>query len=249
MTKTNTVPPVLPFLMKANITFIIRNAAGNEEKKVVSATFQLDEKAVTMPWYVLRNFFAPAYLNKTVGPQGSAWIKIYEARIEKIINRQNPNNIDQIPLRCMTMDQLEHYVARWEMPLNPRDFHSVEYARQMVDLFEKDPIGYKKQYEAYVQGLTRKYPELDGVRRAMNDSVVNPDLDREFDALTTTSTPTLPNPSTSSPDQVLDAALVEEPVKEPAKTPKLPKSKKSVVTKEQVVEEHAAPAKDPFEGV
>jgi len=114
-----------------------------------------------------------------------------------------------------------------------------------------------------VQGLTRKYPELDGVRRAMNDSVVNPDLDREFDALMAKSSPTLPNPAVSSQDTVLDAALVPEgtnissadpkdQVAVSAKAPKQAKAKKASPAPAPVVEAPTAdpvPASDPFEGV
>jgi hypothetical protein len=181
-TPQDTSAPAFPFLLKALITVIIFNKAGIEEKKQVSAVFQLDTRAAEMPWYALRNFLVPAYLKKTLGPEGQGWKKIYEIKIEKMVNRENPLETDGIPLRVMTLEQLDAYVQRWELPVKPRDFHSVDYARQMVALFEEDPAGYQKQYEDYIAGKGRKYPELDGLRKNV-DASVSESLAAEMDEL------------------------------------------------------------------
>lgn len=237
-----------PFLVKVTTTAIIRNPAGIEEKRFLTSTFQLDEKAATMPWYALRNFVVPAYLNRTLGPQGSGWVKIYEIKILKMVNRHNPDDIEGIPVRIMTTEQLQKYCERWELPVDPKEFHSVEYARQMVQLCETDPTGYKKQYAAYVEGLNRKYPELDGVRKNLEASI-GEELDAEFDKLDKSKAET-PSVSLNEGGELTQEEVFAQSVvgEEPAKKAK---SKKKPASEQQAIPEKATPvtANDPFAGV
>ena len=238
--------PELPFLIKTVITAVTRNAAGIEEKKFIPATFQLDEKGASMPWYALRNFIVPAYLNRTLGPQGSGWIKIYEIKIQKMINRHSPNDIESIPVRVMTMDQLQAYCTKWEMPVKPNDYHSVEYARQMVTLCETDPTGFQKQHEAYLEGLNRKYPEMDGLRKN-TEVAFTKDLDAEFDALEGQSKKSAPDLSAMSQADVAAMSVVDEqPTPDPVPVPEKP-VKVAKVKKTSVPAPAGAP--DPFAGV
>lgn len=186
--KTTTAPtPVetkFDFLAKVLITAIVRNKAGIEEKKVQETVFQLDAKSAEKPWFVLKNFLVPKFLNKTIGPEGAGWVKIYEIKILKLVNRANPNEVDGIPLRVMTMEQLEQYCHKWEYPVKPKLYHSVEVARQMVALFEEDPKGFEHQQKKYLEGGMRKYPEMDDVRRNTDKYLGDSEaLASEFDNL------------------------------------------------------------------
>lgn len=172
----------LEFLLKASITAVIRNAAGLEERRTFNAVFEIDRAGIEKPWYVLKNFLAPQFLNAHLGVEGVAWLRIYEAKTEKIVNRANPQDIDGIPVRVMTIDQLEIYTKTWDYPVRVREFPTIQYARQMVSLYEEDPSGYEKQYAAYVSGQGRQMPELDRYRKAAAGQ--NPDvLAKEFDSL------------------------------------------------------------------
>lgn len=203
---TSATPVRLPFLLKATITAIVRNAAGLEERRTFDAVFEVDRKGAETPWFILRNFLAPQFLNQKLGREGTGWLRIYEAKTEKIINRDNPADIDGIPLRVMTIEQLESYVGQWEYPIKVREFHNVEYARQMVALYEEDPKGYEKQYEGYVAGKGRQMPELDRYRKgaisANSDSLLS-----EFESL---SEKPLNTPKTPSARQVSGPLSPEE---------------------------------------
>lgn len=157
-----------PFLVKTLITFTRLNAQGVEERHKDEVAFKLDFASAEMPWYVLRNYSVPKYLTKKYGPKEVGWQLLYEIKIVKMINRANPNDITQIPLRVMTLDQLALFCQRWELSVNPYEFFSVEKAREMVTLCKDDPTGFKKHLEQYRAGKQRTYPELDAVRKTQD---------------------------------------------------------------------------------
>lgn len=154
-----------PFLVKAVVTFTRLNAAGNEQKHKRELVFALDEKSAKMPWYALRNFLVPRYLTEEFGPKEVGWQRVYEIKIIQQIDRRDPDDITNIPLRIMTFDQLSRYVAKWELGVPVHEFHSIEKAREMVALREEDEKGYKKHLSEYREGKHRNYPELDELRR------------------------------------------------------------------------------------
>lgn len=170
-----------PYLVKTLITFTQTNKAGVEEKRKINCVFKLDENAGKMPWYALRNYLVPNYLNKEFGPKEVAWQRIYEIKILKQINRNAPDDITGIPLRIMTMDQLDLYSSRWELGVDPTMFHSVEKAREMIRLRQEDEKAYRKHLEDYKAGKKRNYPELDGMRRAKDKGMTVDSA--EFDKL------------------------------------------------------------------
>lgn len=153
-----------PFLVKTLVTFTMTNAQGIEEKKKDEVVFKLDAASARMPWYVLRNYSVPKFLTKKYGPFEVAWQRIYEIKILKLINRQNPESIDEIPLRVMTLSQLSSYVERWELGVPVKEFYSVEKAREMVALRQQDEKGYEKHLAEYREGKLRSFPELDNMR-------------------------------------------------------------------------------------
>ena len=153
-----------PFLARVLVTFTRFNDQGNETKFKEEVVFKLDAASARMPWYVLRNYSVPKYLTKKYGPMEVAWQRIYEINILKLINRSNPDDITEIPLRVMTMDQLELYVKKWELNVPVGEFFSVEKAREMVALRQEDPKGYEKHLQEYREGKQRSYPELDNMR-------------------------------------------------------------------------------------
>jgi len=153
-----------PFLVKTLITYTKLNAQGSEVKHKDEVVFKLDIASARMPWYVLRNYTAPKYLTKKYGPFEVGWQRIYEIKILKLINRKNPNDISEIPLRVMTLAQLDSYVERWDLGVEVTEFYSVEKAREMVALRQSDEKGFQKHLQEYREGKQRNYPELDNMR-------------------------------------------------------------------------------------
>jgi len=169
-----------PFLCKTLITFTQTNEGGVEQKRKEEVVFKLDAEGGRMPWYVLRNYLVPRYLKKHYGPKEVGWQRVYEIKIVKQVNRKQPDDINGIPLRIMTMDQLELYCTRWDLNVPVREFYSVEKAREMVSLRLEDESGYKKHLAEYREGKQRHYPELDSMRGAEDVEVASAD---EFDAI------------------------------------------------------------------
>ena len=153
-----------PFLVKTLITFTKLNAQGTEVKHKDEVVFKLDAASARMPWYVLRNYTVPKFLTKKYGPFEVAWQRVYEIKILKLINRANPADITEIPMRVMTLGQLAAYVEKWELGVDVMEFYSVEKAREMVALKQSDPKGYEKHLSDYREGKQRTYPELDNMR-------------------------------------------------------------------------------------
>ena len=153
-----------PFLVKTLVTFTRSNSQGTEEKHKDEVVFKLDRACARMPWYVLRNYSVPKYLTKKYGPFEVAWQRIYEIKILKLINRADPADIADIPLRVMTLDQLTSYCKRWDLNVPVDEFYSVEKAREMVALRQQDEKGYEKHLQEYREGKQRSYPELDNMR-------------------------------------------------------------------------------------
>jgi hypothetical protein len=169
-----------PFLVKVLITFTQANSQGVQEKKKEAVVFKLEREAVKKPNYVLRNYLVPNYLTSKYGPQEVGWHVLYEIKVMKIINRQSPNDITDIPLRVMTMEQLDLYCERWGLNVNVTEFYSVEKAREMVALRMEDEKGYQKHLGEYREGKKRTYPELDNLRGNKESSIGDAD---EFDKL------------------------------------------------------------------
>jgi hypothetical protein len=236
-------PATHPFLVSTVITVTLRNQAGIEEKKTEEAVFPLDQKGASMPAYVLRNFLVPSYLRKKIGPEGTAWLRIYEIKILKVVNRQNPDEIDGIPLRVMTFPQLTQYVRKWELPIHPEEFHSVDYARQMIALYETDPKGFETQRNEYLAGKGRQYPELDEVRagaESASDVAVTANLAQEMAMLGAGSGKQLPQ---TNP---VPEASPRKSTRKKAKTASTPKAS----TPAPAVEAVSPPdADDPFNAV
>lgn len=172
------------YLVKCAITFTQVNSAGVEQKKTEEVVFPLDQKGVKMPWYILRNYLVPRYLKQKYGPEEVGWQRIYEIKILKLINRVNPEDISDIPLRVMTMEQLEAYCLKWELSVPVREFYSVEKAREMVALRLEDEVGYKKHLQDYREGKKRSYPELDQIRRQGKEILDTVSIE-EFDSIDT----------------------------------------------------------------
>jgi len=153
-----------PFLVKTLVTFTKANTLGKEEMLKDEVIFKLDRAAARMPWYVLRNYSVPKFLTKKYGPHEVAWQRIYEIKIVKLIDRKNPNEITDIPLRIMTLSQLKEYSKKWELNVPVDEFYSVEKAREMVALRQHDLKGYETHLAEYREGKQRSYPELDNMR-------------------------------------------------------------------------------------
>ena len=162
-------PNQSPYVVKCAITFTQNNQAGVEQKRTDEVIFGLDRRGVKMPWYVLRNYLVPRYLKQTYGPEEVGWQRIYEIKILKLLNRETPDDISEIPLRVMTLEQLEAYCSKWELSVPVREFYSVEKAREMVALRIEDESGYKKHLQDYREGKKRSYPELDSIRQSNKD--------------------------------------------------------------------------------
>ena len=169
-----------PFLAKTLVTYTILNPGGKEEKRKEDIVFKLDRASATMPWYVLLNYLVPNYLKVNVGPRDVSWQRVYEIKILKLINRKDPADITDIPLRVMTLDQLAAYSAKWDLAVPVGEFFSVEKAREMVALRQEDEKGYRHHYAEYVAGKQRNYPELDAIRGSRVAETAGAD---EFDAL------------------------------------------------------------------
>ncbi|MCK4578013.1 MAG: hypothetical protein KAU50_04440 [Candidatus Marinimicrobia bacterium] len=153
-----------PFLVKTIITFTKFNEQDKETKFKDEIVFKLDAASARMPWYVLRNYMVPKFLTAKYGPMEVAWQRIYEIKILKLINRKDPTDITDIPLRVMTLSQLSAYVTKWELNVPVEEFYSVEKAREMVALRQQDEKGYEKHLAEYREGKQRSFPELDGMR-------------------------------------------------------------------------------------
>ena len=198
-----------PFLVKTLITFTKNNAQGTMEKQKDEVVFKLDAASARMPWYVLRNYSVPKYLTQKYGPFEVAWQTIYEIKIMKLINRKNPSDITDIPLRVMTLNQLEEYVSKWELNVPVHEFYSVEKAREMVALRQQDEKGYEKHLEEYREGKQRSYPELDNMRGDKEAALSDVE---EFDALDR-SVPAKKKPKKAVPTAEVsaeEAALLED---------------------------------------
>ena len=153
-----------PFLIKVLVTFTRMNEQDKEAKHKDEVVFKLDAPAARMPWYILRNYLVPRFLTKKYGPFEIGWQRIYEIKIVKLINRADPADISDIPLRVMTIDQLRQYVDRWDLNVPVDEFYSVEKAREMVALRQQDEKGYEKHLNEYREGKQRSFPELDNMR-------------------------------------------------------------------------------------
>ncbi len=259
MPPKNTAPSATPvsatkvfnFLINVLITAVVRNKAGIEERRSIDAVFQLDEVAAEKPWFVLRNFLVPQYLNQKLGAFGSGWVKIYEIKILKLVNRKNPNDVEGIPLRVMSFEQMELYCKKWEYPIKPRIFHSPEVARQYIALFEEDPAGYDIQYRKYIDGLAHKHPEMNDIRRNTENYIgESDDLAKELASLGETKGPEVAQ-------EMVQPALEDyipgpQPAPAAEATPAVGKKKKKVKTPAETPsaeEAIANPAADPFAGV
>ena len=169
-----------PFLVRTLVTYTKNNEQGKEVKQKEEVVFKLDAASARMPWYVLRNYTVPKFLTKKYGPHEVAWQRIYEIKIEKLVNRLAPADITDVPMRVMTLGQLANYCEKWELGVNVHEFYSVEKAREMVALRQKDEEGYKKHLAEYREGKQRSYPELDNMR---GDQEVAVGDTSEFEAL------------------------------------------------------------------
>jgi len=168
-----------PFLVKVQITYTILNVQSKEEKVKEIVVFELSPESAKMPWFVLRNYSVPQYLNETVGAFEVSWQRIYEISIIKMVNRINPQDITDIPLRVMTLDQLDAYQSKWELAIDVYEFYSLSKAREMVALRLEDPLGYAKHLESYRAGKQRIYPELDSLRKQTKSrSIPTKDFDK-----------------------------------------------------------------------
>lgn len=199
-----------PFLVKVLITYQKLNEAGIEQKGKDEVIFKLDAPSARMPWYVLRNYSVPKYLTKKYGPVEVGWQRIYEIKILKLISRANPADISNIPLRVMTMEQLEIFVVKWELAVPVREFYSVVKSREMVALRQKDEEGYKKHLAEYREGQQRSYPELDTMR---GDAEVQTATVTEFDGLNTEAENTpvaAATPSEVMPTESAEADLLKD---------------------------------------
>ena len=170
-----------PFLVKTLITFTKLNAQGTEEKHKDEVIFKLDRPSAKMPWYVLRNYSVPNFLKEKYGQMEVGWQRIYEIKTLKLVNRADPDDISDIPLRVMTLDQLELYCKKWDLNVPVHEFYSVEKAREFVALRQDDEKGYQHILAEYREGKKRAYPELDAARSgkmaAMGDSTEFESLD------------------------------------------------------------------------
>ncbi len=188
-----------PFLAKVLITFTKLNAQGTEEKHKDEVIFKLDRPSARMPWYVLRNYSVPNFLKSRYGQMEVGWQRIYEIKTIKLINREDPNDITDIPLRVMTLSQLELYCQKWDLNVPVHEFYSVEKAREFVALRQDDEKGYKHILAEYREGKKRAYPELDAVR---SGKVAQTGEVSEFDTLDTAPKPEI---GKASPSRVAGA--------------------------------------------
>lgn len=242
------------FLINVLITAIVRNKAGIEERRTIETVFQLDAVAAEKPWFVLRNFLVPQYLNQKLGAFGSGWVKIYEIKILKLVNRKNPNEVDGIPLRVMSFEQMELYCQKWEYPIKPRIFHSPEVARQYIALFEEDPAGYDVQFRKYVDGLTHKHPEMNDIRQNTANYIGDSeDLTKEFESLNQTKAPVdAVAPKTEAPKAEESQAETPAPAAKKGKKKAQAPDPAEPVEHTQTVgqaNEQAPAADDPFSAV
>lgn len=222
------VPFSQEYLLKCSIVALVNNATGNQEKRHFEAVFTVDQKGANMPWYVLHNYLAPKFLNQKLGPQGQGWVRIYEAKTLKLINRNDPTDISMIPLRVMTHEQLASYISRWELPMKVEDFHDLPTAIQFVKLYQDDPTGYQVQFDSYVAGKGRKYPELDHFRKS-HTATSSQELEDEFDRL----------------EKVARSAPVQQPPADPFNVqtqPTAPQAPVSTVAPQAPAEPPAQPA-------
>lgn len=258
---TNTSTPIIPipndfekypFLVKTLITYTKLNAQGLPERHKKSVVFKLERESAKMPWYVLKNYSVPRYLTETEGPFEVAWNSIYEIKIEKLINRADPGDIDDIPLRVMTLEQLQALCIKKEIVVPIDEFYSVAKAREMVSLRLEDPKGFEKHLREYREGKQHAHPELDSMRKNLASRAVTLDEFAQLDKIAQ-QTPLkakkpgkLPQaPSTISTEE--EAQLLEDkPVlpslkekKEPVRIPARP----------QTPTPPKAPTIDPFAGV
>lgn len=217
-----------PFLVRVLITFTKLNEQSNETKFKEEVVFKLDRPSAEMPWYVLRNYLVPKYLVQKYGPAEVGWQRIYEIKIQKLINRLNPESIEGIPMRVMTIEQLEAYCKRWDLHVPVHEFFSVEKAREFVALRQEDEKGYQKHLEEYRAGKQRQYPELDGMR---GDKEIEIGDMKEFDEL----------------DK--QTPLVQDPAKPKAEVVEPSDVEKNLLGMTGAAEEKTAVSENPFAGV
>ena len=196
------------FLVKTLVTFMVLNKQGKEERKKEEVIFEIDKASAEMPWYVLRNYLVPRYLVANYGPKEVGWQWIYEIKIEKMINRDDPDDITDIPMRIMTREQLKLYCKKWELSVPVDEFFSTAKAREMVALREEDPKGYEKHLAEYRAGKQRTYPQLDSVRADMDQSLKHgalPTVDKaEWDKIDTKPKSTGPKTNTKNVNPLAD---------------------------------------------
>ena len=193
-----------PFLTRVLITFTRLNSAGVEQKEKEEVVFKLTQEAGRMPWFALRNYLVPKYLTSKYGPEEVGWQRIYEIQIIQQVRREDPTDITDIPLRIMTLEQLDRYVKKWELNVPVFEFFSVEKAREMVELRQEDEKAYQKYLAEYREGKQRSYPEMDGLR---GDQGVETEDVSEFERLMVSggATPAKPKPK-------VDGEVVTEPI-------------------------------------
>lgn len=215
-----------PFLARTIVTYTKNNEQGIEVRHKDEVVFKLDRASAEMPWYVLRNYSVPQYLNGKYGPMEVAWQRIYEIKILKLINRANPADITSIPLRIMTLGQLDEYVTRWELNVPVYQFYSVEKAREMVALRQQDLKGYERHYQEYKEGKQRNHPQLDTVRgskeAATADAAEFEELDKKIPVKRRTGKKTAPAaevaPSAAESAALADAGAAGEAQRTPPST-------------------------------
>jgi len=195
-----------PFLIRVLVTFTKLNDQSKETKYKEEVIFKLDQHSAKMPWYVLRNYTVPKYLVDRYGPEEVGWQRIYEIKILKLINRNDPNDITDIPLRVMTLEQLAKYCKKWDLGVDVYEFYSVEKAREMVALREEDEKGYQKHLAEYREGKQRSYPELDKMRGDGKAEVADTDEFLELESKTEEES----LPKKSKPSEVAEPSEVEK---------------------------------------
>jgi len=161
------------FLVKVQFTVVVNTPNHTEEKKNFTKTFELARKAAKMPWFALRNYILPTYLNKELGQEGIGWARLYEFKIIEMLNTLDPADISDIPLRVMTRDQLKLYVSEWELGVDVEEFSLVEEARMMVALKKEDPKGYEAQLMERRAKRSTEVPGVEELRRQKDIPLVD----------------------------------------------------------------------------
>lgn len=231
MTKTTKplTSPLDPHYVKVNFTANIPTPSGRQEKKTFTQVFLLEGLAVTMPWYVLRNHILPTFLKTNLGPEGVAWTNIYEFVIIKMINKNNPQDFSQIPLRVMTRPQLQAFSKAWDLNVPIDELPTDDLARELIQLKQDDPSGYEVRLASIREDKKRDYPELDALRQKSRSGTFE-DHSKDFEALESAPSPT---PAMPTPAERLGKKIPKQ------KSPKSP---------EEIEPVEPQPS-DPFDGL